>query len=87
MKKTNYHSIYTDEPIQIGRRVSDFLPPPHELVFKDKKVKVTISLTKRTVNFFKRQAKGQQSQYQKLIRRLLDEYAARHEQVNAVHDE
>jgi len=26
---------YTDEPMSIGKRVRDFLPPPGELAFKE----------------------------------------------------
>jgi hypothetical protein len=33
--------------------INDFLPPPSELVFKKDTVKVTLSLSRRSVNFFK----------------------------------
>jgi len=39
-------------------------------------VKVTISLSKLSVDFFKKEAKQYNTQYQKMIRRLLGEYAA-----------
>lgn len=68
---------YTDEPIGKVRVVSDFLPSPEELALKDETVKVTISLSKTSVDFFKKEARKYNSQYQKLIRRLLDEYIAR----------
>ena len=68
---------YTVEPIGKVRVVRDFLPSPEELVFKDETVKVTISLSKTSINFFKKEAKKHRTQYQKMIRRLLDEYAAR----------
>ena len=58
--------------------VSDFLPTPEELVLKDETVKVTIALSKSSVDFFKNEAKKYNTQYQKMIRRLLDEYTARH---------
>lgn len=35
-----------------------------------------ISLSKASVGFFKHEAKKYNTQYQKMIRRLLDEYAA-----------
>jgi len=57
--------------------VSDFLPSPEELVLKDETVKITISLSKASVEFFKNEAKKYNTQYQKMIRRLLDEYTAR----------
>jgi len=38
-------------------------------------VKVTISLSKRSVDFFKAQADRSNTSYQRMIRRLLDTYA------------
>jgi len=58
--------------------ISDFLPSPKELVLKDETVKVTIALSKTSVDFFKDEAKKYNTQYQKMIRRLLDEYTVRH---------
>ena len=69
---------YTDEPMGKVKVVSDFLPTPEELVLKDETVKVTIALSKSSVDFFKNEAKKYNTQYQKMIRRLLDEYTARH---------
>jgi len=37
--------------------VADFLPSPEELALKDETVKVTISLSKTSVEFFKNEAK------------------------------
>jgi len=68
---------YTNEPIGRVRVVPDFLPPPEELVFREEAVKVTISLSKRSVDFFKAEARRHDTQYQKMIRRLLDRYAER----------
>ncbi len=56
--------------------VKDFLPSPEELAFKEETVKVTISLSKASIEFFKNEAKRHNTQYQKMIRRLLDEYVA-----------
>jgi predicted DNA binding CopG/RHH family protein len=67
---------YTDEPIGKVSVISDFLPSPEELVLKDETVKVTIALSKTSVDFFKNEAKKYNTQYQKMIRRLLDEYAS-----------
>ncbi|BDD87387.1 hypothetical protein [Desulfofustis limnaeus] len=67
---------YTDEPIGKVRVVSDFLPSPEELALKDETVRVTIALSKASIDFFKREAKKHNTQYQKMIRRLLDEYTA-----------
>ncbi len=68
---------YTDEPLGKVRVIPDFLPSPEELALKEQTVKVTIALSKASVDFFKREAKKYNTQYQKMIRRLLDEYAAR----------
>ena len=57
--------------------IEDFLPSPQELAFKEETVKITIALSKRSVYFFKEQASNYKTQYQKLIRRLLDEYVNR----------
>ena len=65
---------YTDEPMGKVKRVTDFLPSPEELALKEETVKVTISLSKASVEFFKTEAKKHNTQYQKMIRRLLDEY-------------
>ena len=67
---------YTDESIGKVRVVPDFLPSPEELALKDETVKVTIALSKTSVDFFKKEAKKYNTQYQKMIRRLLDEYTA-----------
>ena len=67
---------YTDEPMGDVRVVEDFLPTPEELALKDETVKITISLTKRSVDFFKKEAELHNTQYQRMIRTLLDEYIA-----------
>jgi predicted DNA binding CopG/RHH family protein len=59
------------------RVIKDFLPPPSELVYKEDTVKVTLGLSRRSVDFFKKEAKKHETQYQKMIRRLLDLYVAR----------
>jgi hypothetical protein len=66
---------YKDEPIGPLRIIKDFLPPPDQLVLREDGVKVTISLSKRSVDFFKKHAKRSKIPYQRMIRRVLDEYA------------
>jgi hypothetical protein len=68
---------YTDEPMGKIKITKDFLPSPEELIFKDQTVKVTISLSKSSVDYFKQIAKSYNTQYQKMIRRLLDEYVSK----------
>ncbi|MFN2357360.1 MAG: hypothetical protein ABR534_06440, partial [Desulfotignum sp.] len=48
---------YTDEPIGKVKVISDFLPSPEELALKDETVKVTIALSKTSIDFFKKEAK------------------------------
>ena len=69
---------YTDEPIGAVKMVADFLPPPDQLAFREESVKVTIALSRASVDFFKHQAEQRHVSYQKMIRRLLDDYACRH---------
>ncbi len=66
---------YTDEPIGKVKIIRDFLPKPKDLVLKDETIKVTLSLSKDSVEFFKKEAKEHHTQYQKMIRILLDQYA------------
>ena len=65
---------YTNEPLGEYRVVPDFLPSPNQLAFRDEGVKVTIALSKRSVDFFKLHAAKNQTQYQRMIRQLLDAY-------------
>ncbi len=69
---------YTDEKIGPVKIVPDFLPGPEELVYKEDTVKVTIALSRDSVDFFKDEAKKHNTQYQKMIRRLLDAYVFAH---------
>jgi hypothetical protein len=74
---------HTDEPPGSPRVVPDFLPRPEDLVFRDEGVKVTIALSKRSVDFFKTEARRHNTQYQRMIRRLLDAYAEHHSRTPA----
>jgi predicted DNA binding CopG/RHH family protein len=67
---------YTNERIGKVEVVKDFLPKPEELVFKEDNIKVTINLSKSSLDFFKKLAKQHGSQYQKVIRNLLDSYSS-----------
>jgi len=70
---------YTDEPMGDLRIVKDFLPPPIQLVLREDKVKVTISLNKASVDFFKREAEKHRASYQKMIRRMIDFYTSQYQ--------
>lgn len=60
-------------------QVKDFLPPPSELVMSEETIKVTISLNRSSVEFFKRHAEQCHTKYQKMIRQLLDRYVAQYQ--------
>jgi predicted DNA binding CopG/RHH family protein len=66
---------------EIGRLkvVEDFLPSPDMLVAREDNVKVTLGLSRRSVEYFKRAAKARRVPYQRMIRALVDSYAERHE--------
>ena len=64
---------YTNEPLGRLKIVRDFLPRP-----EDDGVEVTIALSRRSVEFFKGEARKHNTQYQRMIRRLLDAYAEHH---------
>ena len=79
-EKTDFDSdTLGDEPIGEVTRVSDFLPPPSELVPREETVKVTLALSKHSVTFFKEQAEKYHVPYQRMIRSLVDEYVDRQE--------
>ena len=64
-----------NQPAGKLKKVADFLPPPEQLVLPEETVKVTLSLTKASVEFFKRAARKNRIKYQKMIRELVDRYA------------
>jgi len=70
---------YTNEPMKMGERVADFLPPPSMLVKRENTVKVTLELTEDSVAFFKKHAKREAVPYQRMLRGLIDAYAKQHE--------
>jgi len=69
------------EPIGEYRVLKDFLPSPENLAFKEEKIKVTIALSKASVEFFKKESKKYHTQYQTMIRNLLDYYMTQHSSV------
>lgn len=74
-KKINY----TNESIGKIKIVTDFLPSPDELAMKEESVKITLSLSKASVEYFKEIAEKKHTPYQKMIRTLLDKYAAHYQ--------
>ncbi len=74
---------YTDEPDDVdfenARIIKDLLPPPDKLVFKKKTIKITLSVSESSINFFKREAEKSGVKYQQMIRGLIDKYVSVHE--------
>lgn len=54
--------------------VTDFLPSPESLILREKKKRVTLTLTEKSLKFFKQAAQKHKASYQSMIRRLLDYY-------------
>ena len=71
---------YSNEPIGNPKVIADFLPPPEDLAFREEGVKITLALSRKSVEFFKSEAQKHNTQYQRMIRRLLDAYAERYAQ-------
>lgn len=67
-----------DMPIGKLTRIRDFLPPPAELATTEETTKITISLKKSSIEFFKRQAQHNHTKYQRMIRDLVDRYATQY---------
>ena len=55
--------------------VTDFLPSPSELVKKNSKEKITISIDSDCVSFFKTEAKKNHTKYQTMMNEVLSQYA------------
>lgn len=70
---------YTDEPLDELKVVKDFLPRPKDLFLRDDNVKVSIALSRTSLDFFKRMARKHHTSYQKIIRRLVDAHSARYQ--------
>ncbi|HBU69141.1 MAG TPA: CopG family transcriptional regulator [Elusimicrobia bacterium] len=68
---------YTNEPMNF-KEVKDFLPAPEHFAFKEKNVKVTITLSQNSVDFFKKYAKKSHGHYQTMIRKIIDYYVMHH---------
>ena len=69
---------YTDEPIKLGKRLADFLPPPAQLVRKEATVKITLELNRHSLEVMRAHAKRQNVPYQRMLRQLVDEYALKY---------
>ncbi len=70
---------YTDEVLHIGERIKDTLPPPSQLIKRESNIKITLEVTRESLEFFKKQAKRAHIPYQRMMRALIDTYAKQHE--------
>ena len=68
---------YTEGEMGDRRVIEDFLPPPADLVLREDTVKVTLALSRRSVDFFKEEAGKARVPYQRMIRALVDAYTER----------
>jgi uncharacterized DUF497 family protein len=57
----------------LGPAVTDFLPLPDQLILREDSVKVTLSLSRRSVEFLKREAAKRHVPCQRMIRAPVDE--------------
>jgi predicted DNA binding CopG/RHH family protein len=73
--------LYSDAPKELkealntARIIDDFLPPPELLVPREQSRKVTIMLSQKSIDFFKRVSDKTHVPYQQMIRKVLDHYA------------
>jgi len=70
--------VKSDMPVGSLVRVKDFLPSPEKLAVPEETAKITISLKKSSIDFFKRQAQRYHTKYQRMIRQLLDSYVTQY---------
>jgi len=55
--------------------VTDFLPSPRQLLTKEETATLQLRVSKRTMQFFRQQAKRYRTTTQSVIRRVMDTYA------------
>jgi len=62
------------EAIKEAEIIKDFLPDPDELVMREDIVKVTLNLSRDSVEFLKKKAQEKGVSYQHMIKKILDVY-------------
>jgi hypothetical protein len=82
MKKKTRYETNPFGKVKLGKRVAlpglpVALPSPAQLAEAETTSKITLSVSTRSLQFFKEQAEKYHVPYQVMIRRLLDEYASR----------
>lgn len=81
-KKSKNVDKFGDMPVGNLTRVPDFLPPPEELIAADTMVKVTLSIDRSSLEFFKAMANKLGAKYQKMMREVLRGYAQQYSESN-----
>ena len=83
-KKTSYSKAPEDIALAItqSERIADFLPAPEKLLKKENSVKVTVSLSKDSINFLKNKAKKSNGSYQQMLRKIIDLYVSYYKQAH-----
>ncbi|MBI5300372.1 MAG: BrnA antitoxin family protein [Deltaproteobacteria bacterium] len=76
MKKRK--SKIEDQPIGELREISDLLPPPEKLAAVEETVKVTLTVDRGSLEFFKAMADKLGGKYQRMMREVLRGYAQRY---------
>ncbi len=68
-----------DPNMPVGKltRVVDDLPPPSELAKPLQGVRITIIVSKSSVEYFKTNARKYHTKYQRMMREVLDSYVSR----------
>ena len=77
---TNYTPAPQDiaEALENAVVIDDFLPSPAELVAKEERERITISLDKKSLDAFRAYAKKHDAKYQTMINRVVESYAKTH---------
>ena len=68
---------YTAGEVGRVKVIDDFLPSLDAMVAREDNMKVTLGLSRSSLDFFKREAKARRVPYQRMIRALVDAYAER----------
>ena len=83
MKKDNHYDNAPEDirqALAAAQQISDFLPPPEQLILKEETKKITIVLSQKSVGFFKEKSKAARVPYQQMIRKVLDSYTEAYSQ-------
>jgi predicted DNA binding CopG/RHH family protein len=77
-KKTTYKAApkHIADAIRVSDIIDDFLPAPENLIKKEETVKITILLSKKSIQFFKEKARKLGVPYQTMIKTVLDKYTS-----------